>query len=83
MKSPIRLTKVLLVLILLSLVFPRPAHAYLDPGTGSLIIQVIVAALLGAAFTVKVYWQNIKTFFANRFSNKAQADETQDDADEN
>jgi hypothetical protein len=62
--------------------FPQPAYAYLDPGTGSLIIQVVVAALLGAAFTVKVYWRNIKTFFANRFSNKAQTEETHDDTDE-
>ena len=37
--------------------------AYLDPGTGSLIIQVVIASVLGGLFTVKVYWGRIKAFF--------------------
>jgi hypothetical protein len=79
MKDLKRLVTVLVVVGLLSLAFPRSAHAYLDPGTGSLIIQVIVAAFLGAAFAVKVYWRNIKAFVANRFSKEAQGDQEEDD----
>lgn len=82
MASLTRLTRILVVLVLLYLMFPQPAYAYLDPGTGSLIIQVVVAALLGAAFTAKIYWKNIKTFFVNRFSKKTQIEETHDDRDE-
>ena len=37
--------------------------AYLDPGTGSLIIQAVVAVLAGAAVAITSYWQKIKTFF--------------------
>ena len=37
--------------------------AYLDPGTGSLILQAIVAAFAGAVVAVSVYWQKIKAFF--------------------
>ncbi len=37
--------------------------AYLDPGTGSLILQALIAALAGAVVVVTSYWQKIRTFF--------------------
>lgn len=37
-----------------------PAHAYLDPGTGSMIIQMAIAGFLSALFTIKMYWYRIK-----------------------
>jgi hypothetical protein len=43
-------------------------HAYLDPGSGSFILQLLLAALLGAAFLVKAYWGKIKAFFNRRAS---------------
>ncbi len=30
-------------------------HAYLDPGTGSFLLQILVATLLGAAFFLRSY----------------------------
>lgn len=33
--------------------------AYLDPGSGSFILQLILAALLGGAFVLKTYWKKI------------------------
>jgi len=39
------------------------AYAYVDPGTGSIIIQVIIGALAGAAITLKIYWYKIKAKF--------------------
>ena len=39
------------------------AHAYIDPGTGSYILQIVLAGLLGAAFTVRIFWKRIKMFF--------------------
>lgn len=44
---------------------PVQAHAYLDPGTGSFILQMVIAAIAGAAFTIKLYWQKLKLFFQN------------------
>jgi hypothetical protein len=35
-------------------------RAYLDPGSGSILLQIVIAAALGAAFAVKVYWKKIK-----------------------
>ncbi len=52
------------------LMFPQVSYAYLDPGTGSYIFQLILAAFVGAAFTIKIYWAKIKTVFVNRFSKK-------------
>jgi len=42
--------------ILLFLSTTVPAHAYLDPGTGSLILQALIAA-------VKIFWLKITIFF--------------------
>ena len=39
------------------------AYAYLDPGTGSIIIQGIIAATLSGIFIIKTYWFKIVSFF--------------------
>jgi hypothetical protein len=44
------------LLCLASLIAPPPAHAYVDPLSGSVVFQVIVAAGLGALFTVRRWW---------------------------
>jgi hypothetical protein len=36
--------------------------AYLDPGTGSFILQAIVGVVLGAMLTLKMYWRRIRDF---------------------
>ncbi len=59
--------------ILLTLVFvitSREVSAYLDPGTGSFIFQLIVGALLGGIFTIKIYFKKIKLFFVKLFTKK-------------
>ena len=37
--------------------------AYLDPGTGSFVIQMVLAGLLGVAVVVRVYWKKITKIF--------------------
>ncbi len=39
------------------------ALAYLDPSSGSLLIQLLLAGGLGIAFLVKTYWKKIKGLF--------------------
>lgn len=39
---------------------------YVDPGSGSYLIQVIIAAVLGAVFYFKNMWWRIKTFFTGK-----------------
>ncbi|HUP14210.1 MAG TPA: hypothetical protein VM187_18440 [Niastella sp.] len=36
---------------------------YVDPGSGSYLIQMIIAAILGALFYFKNVWWKIKAFF--------------------
>lgn len=36
---------------------------YLDPGSGSFLIQLLLAALMGAGVAVKMYWGKIKAIF--------------------
>jgi hypothetical protein len=50
------------------------AHAYIDPGTGSYVFQVIVGALLGAAVAVKVFWRRIWNFVTRRSAKERTAD---------
>ena len=45
-----------LLAVLASLLLVREAHAYLDPGAGSYIIQILLASLFGALLILKVFW---------------------------
>ena len=51
-------------IITLTLIFVLcfPAYAYLDPGTGSYFMQIVIATLLGAMYGIKHYWYKIKLF---------------------
>ncbi len=50
------------------------APGYLDPGTGSLIIQVIIGFLVGGLVAAKVLWKRIAVFFRARFRRSAPDD---------
>ena len=52
--------------------FLRP-QAYLDPGSGSFLIQLLIAGLVGAGFLIKAYWKKIKGLF-NRSAPKKEDD---------
>jgi hypothetical protein len=51
--------------ILTVIAFPPKADAYLDPGTGSYVLQVAAAVFFGGAFVVKAFWGQIKGFFSS------------------
>jgi len=40
----------------------RALFAYLDPGSGSMMLQVIAGGLAAAAVTIKVYWRRLLVF---------------------
>lgn len=46
--------------VALLLVAERPLHAYIDPGTGSYVTQVIVASIVSAGFILRTYWTRVK-----------------------
>ena len=43
---------------------------YVDPGSGSYLVQVIIAAILGALFYFKAAWWKIKSFFTRKKKNE-------------
>jgi len=48
----------------------QDSYAYLDPGSGSLMIQLLIAFGLGISYYVKVNWKRLKHFFSSHISNK-------------
>ena len=75
--SYVKLLMTLLALfILFYLIYPQKVHAYIDPGSGSIIIQVLIAAFFGALFAVKMFWKRIKIFFNNLFSTDSKNEKT-------
>jgi hypothetical protein len=46
----------------------RSNMAYLDPGSGSYLLQLLIAGLLGSLFLIKASWGRVKNFFRRLFS---------------
>jgi len=46
----------------------RGPRAYLDPGSGSYLLQLLIAGLFGALFVIRLSWKRIKAFFGRLFS---------------
>jgi hypothetical protein len=46
------------------------AHAYLDAGTGSMLLQALLAGIAGAGVVIKIYWRRLMLFFSRSKSNK-------------
>ena len=65
----------LTTLVLLHVINTQQAYAYIDPGTGSYILQMTIAALLAGLFTMKLFMNKIKTLFKNFFSRKNKREE--------
>ena len=53
----------------MALAAPLPALAYIDPGTGSMLLQSLLAAIAMAAGGIAVFFGRIKAFFS-RFQAK-------------
>lgn len=43
------------------------AHAYIDPGSSSFIIQIMVGAAAGAGLAIATFWRRIRAFFSRVF----------------
>jgi hypothetical protein len=41
------------------LMFASSAHAYLDPGSGSMVLQVILGGVVGLLMAIKIFWHRI------------------------
>ena len=55
------------IFFLFFFLFTSSAHAYLDPGTGSIILQAIVGAFAAFFSTLYIFWEKVKIFFSKVF----------------
>lgn len=59
-------------------VLVEPSYAYLDPGTGSIILQSLLAGIAVAFGMLRLYWHRLKTFLSG-LSRRSIERETRDE----
>ncbi len=59
----------ILLCLWLNAIFVGPTHAYLDGGTGGMLLQLLFGGVTGAVIIVKMYWQSLVGFFKGHKSN--------------
>lgn len=73
MRSWSRIVWFTLFLLYFGVVAVPSAHAYIDPGSGSFIFQVVIGGLLAGGLAVKAFWRRIVSFFTRRHSGEQTA----------
>ena len=66
---------VILCTAMFVLILADVACAYLDPGTGSFLFQMLLAGLVGMIVTVKIFWRTIKARLGMLFGKKQDQDD--------
>jgi hypothetical protein len=46
----------ILIVVFAAFLFPREVNAYLDPGSGSYLFQILIGSLLAIGFTIRNVW---------------------------
>ena len=70
-----RLPTTLVVPALLYLPFHHVVHAYIDPGTGSIILQTVIGGFAAVLVAVGMFWKQIKAFVGNLFHRSKKSEE--------
>ena len=68
----------LLSLILLMVWLEDPAFAYLDPGTGSMVLQLLLGGIAGAIVILKLYWRRFVGLFRGNTSEETKGYSSKD-----
>lgn len=71
------------LLFILLMTLALPSYGYIDPGTGSLIIQSIIGAIAAIGVTMKLYWHKLKLFFSRQSTKPESAEEQPETKDPN
>ena len=53
-------------LVVIGTLLPMPAYAYLDPGTGGMLLQLLVGAIAGSLVFLRLKWTQVKGFFSRK-----------------
>lgn len=57
-------------LLVLLVIAAHPCHAYLDPGTGSMVAQIVAATVFGGLFFIKSFWKKTIRFLKSAIGRK-------------
>jgi hypothetical protein len=66
------------VVIMIFSAFPFAPELYLDPGSGSIVLQMIIAAILGAGVIIRSQWSKIKGWFGIKPAKDDDSDSEED-----
>lgn len=64
--------------LMLFAIATQPAFAYIDPGSGSAIMSVIIGFFVAIGVLVKTFWYKIKSFFGFSKVEKTRIDSNED-----
>jgi len=70
LKRPITLVELLSLIILWCFIPMDSAYAYLDPGSGSMLLQLLLGGVAGIAIIFKLYWAQFKEGINKVFGSK-------------
>ena len=62
--------------------YASPAYAYLDPGTGSMLVQGLIGGIAVVMSFFSIYWQKVKTFFSKEKEEEEEEEEEEDTLEE-
>lgn len=68
--NPTSRKRVVLVALCATLVIigvQKPAHAYVDPGTGAMLLQLLLGGVAGAMVIARLYWQRLREIVSRVF----------------
>jgi len=71
----------LAVALLYCLLEPQPVQAYIDPGTGGLIVQGLIGLLAGSLAMLVVFWKRVTFSIKKWFKRKGTASDETEGAD--
>jgi hypothetical protein len=58
------------LLLLLSPGLLGVAQAYIDPGTGSYMLQLVIGGILGALFALGLFWKRTRAWVSRLFARR-------------
>ena len=62
-----RVLTISLGVFLLGTFVSSEAYAYIDPGSATMFLQMLIGVLVGVAITIKLYWNRLKFKFEEKF----------------
>ena len=70
------MNKICLIIGIFILLKPTYSYAYLDPGTGSIILQAIIGFIAAGVTAISIYWAKFKSLFAKIFGRNKKPEDT-------